>query len=35
MQHGYVESFNGCMRNELLNETLLPSLDDACVVIAA
>ncbi len=27
MQHGYVESFNGKMRDELLNETLFFSLD--------
>jgi len=35
IQNGYVESFNGRMRDELLNETLLPSMDDARVVIAA
>lgn len=35
MQRGHVESFNGRMRNELLNETLLPSLDHVCVVIFA
>jgi putative transposase len=26
MQNGYVESFNGRMRDELLNETLFTSL---------
>ena len=29
MQNGYVESFNGKMRDELLNETLFFSLDHA------
>jgi putative transposase len=29
MQNGYVESFNGRMRDELLNETLFLSLDHA------
>ncbi|GAM05359.1 hypothetical protein MBENS4_2357 [Novosphingobium sp. MBES04] len=29
MQNGFVESFNGRMRNELLNETLFPNLDHA------
>lgn len=35
MQHGYVESSNGRMRDELLNETPFPSLDHARVVIFA
>ena len=35
MQNGYVESFNGKMRDELLNETLFFSLDQARKVIAA
>lgn len=35
MQNGYVESFNGKMRDELLNETLFFSLDQARVMIAA
>ncbi|PHP19180.1 IS3 family transposase [Sphingobium sp. IP1] len=35
MQNGYVESFNGRMRDELLNETLFLSLDHARVAIAA
>jgi putative transposase len=35
MQNGYVESFNGKMRDELLNETLFFSLDQARSVIAA
>lgn len=35
MQNGYVESFNGRMRDELINETLFLSLDHARVVIAA
>ena len=34
MQNGYVESFNGKMRDELLNETLFFSLDHARKVIA-
>lgn len=33
MQNGYVESFHGRMRDELLNETLLHGLDHAGVVI--
>lgn len=32
---GYVENFNGRMRDELLNETLFLSLDHASAVIAA
>jgi transposase InsO family protein len=35
MQNGYVESFNGRMRDELLNETLFTSLAHARVEIAA
>ena len=35
MQNGYVESFNGRMRDELLNETLFLSLDHARLVISA
>ena len=35
MQNGYVESFNGRMRDELLNETLFRSIDHARVQIAA
>lgn len=34
-QNGYVESFNGRMRDELLNETLLMSLDHARETVAA
>lgn len=34
MQNGYVESFNGRMRDELLNETLFTSLDHAREAIA-
>ena len=34
MQNGYVESFNGKMRDELLNETLFFSLDHARKTIA-
>ena len=34
MQNGFVESFNGKMRDELLNETLFFSLDHARQVIA-
>ncbi|MGY4429469.1 transposase InsO family protein [Bradyrhizobium sp. F1.13.1] len=29
MQNGFIESFNGRMRDELLNETLFFDLDDA------
>jgi len=35
MQNGYVESFNGRMRDELLNETLFLSMDHARAQIAA
>ena len=35
MQNGYVESFNGRMRDELLKETLVLSLDHARVQISA
>ena len=35
MQNGFCESFNGRMRDELLNETLFLSLTHARVVIAA
>lgn len=35
MQNGYVESFNGRMRDELLNESLFLNLDHARRVIAA
>ena len=35
MQNGYVESFNGRMRDELLNETLFTSLAHARAIIAA
>ena len=35
MQNGCAESFNGRMRDELLNETLFMSLDHARVAIAA
>jgi putative transposase len=35
MQNGYVESFNGRMRDELPNETLFLSLAHARVEIAA
>ena len=35
MQNGYVASFNGRMRDELLNETLFTSLTHARVEIAA
>ncbi|WP_233281618.1 IS3 family transposase [Sphingomonas changnyeongensis] len=35
MQNGYVESFNGRMRDELLNETLFMSLAHARIEIAA
>jgi putative transposase len=29
-QNGFVESFNGCRRDELLNETLLFTIGQAC-----
>lgn len=35
MQNGYVESFNGRMRDELLNETLFLNMDHARAQIAA
>ncbi len=35
MQNGFVESFNGRMRDDLLNETLFFVLDDARAKIAA
>lgn len=35
MQNGFVESFNGRMRDKLLNETLFRNLAHARVVIAA
>ncbi len=35
MQNGFVESFNGRMRDELLNETMFRNLAQARVVIAA
>ncbi len=35
MQNGFVESFNGRMRDELLNETLFPSLHHARATRAA
>ena len=35
MQNGFVESFNGRMRDELLNETMFRNLAHARVVIAA
>jgi putative transposase len=35
MQNGYVEAFNGRMRDELLNEALFMSLDHARIAIAA
>jgi len=35
MQNGYIESFNGRMRDELLNESLFIDLDQARQLIAA
>ena len=35
MQNGFVESFNGCVRDELLNETVFTSQAQARAVIAA
>ena len=35
MQNGFIESFNGSFRDELLNETLFSSLADAREKITA
>ena len=35
MQNGFVESFNGRMRDELLNEHLFDTLCHACNLVAA
>ena len=35
MQNGFVESFNGRMRDELLNETMFRNVAHARVAIAA
>jgi transposase InsO family protein len=35
MQNGYIESFNGRMRDELLNESLFVDLDQARQLIGA
>lgn len=35
MQNGFIESFNGRLRDELLNETLFPSLSHARVTLGA
>jgi len=35
MQNGFVESFNGRLRDECLNEHLFTSLKDACRIIEA
>ena len=35
MQNGYIESFNGRMRDELLNESLLIDLDQARQLIGS
>jgi putative transposase len=35
MQNGFVESFNGRMRDELLNETLFLTLDATKTIISA
>jgi putative transposase len=35
MQNGYIESFNGRMRDELLNESLFIDLDQARQIIGA
>ena len=35
MQNGFIESFNGRMRDELLNETMFRNLTHARIVIAA
>ena len=33
MQNGFIENFNGWLRDELLNETLFTSLAQACVAL--
>jgi putative transposase len=35
MQNGFVQSFNGGMRDDLLTEHLFDSLRHACILIAA
>jgi putative transposase len=35
MQNGFIESFNGRLRDELLNETLFPSLSHARAMLQA
>ena len=35
MQNGFIESFNGRLRDELLNETLFPSLSHARAILQA
>jgi putative transposase len=35
MQNGYIESFNGRMRDELLNESLFLNLEQARQIVAA
>jgi putative transposase len=35
MQNAFAGSFNGCMRGELLSETLFVDLDDARAKVAA
>lgn len=35
VRHGFIESFNGRMRDELLNETLFLDLDQARQIIGA
>ena len=34
MQNGFIESLNGRLRDELLNETLFSTLDQARMVLA-
>ena len=34
-KHAFIESFNGRLRDELLNETLFPSLNHARATLAA
>jgi putative transposase len=35
MQNGYIESFNGRMRDELLNDSLFLDLDQARKIVTA
>jgi putative transposase len=34
MQNGFIESFNGRLRNKLINATLFSTLDQARIILA-